>query len=122
MLQGNRGSLADQINRARELKPRRRRRRRGGRRYATAPETPLPRPAMEFFNGLGGFANDGREYLTFLEGNERTPAPWINVVANPVIRLPGLDRWQRLHLVGEQSAEPAYAVVERSRRRCARAK
>ena len=38
---------------------------------------------MEFFNGLGGFTNDGREYLTILEGNDRTPAPWINVVANP---------------------------------------
>ena len=48
-----------------------------------APETPLPRPEMEFFNGLGGFTNDGREYLTILEGDDRTPAPWMNVVANP---------------------------------------
>ena len=38
---------------------------------------------MEFFNGLGGFTNDGHEYLTFLEGNDRTPAPWLNVIANP---------------------------------------
>ena len=38
---------------------------------------------MEFFNGLGGFTNDGREYLTILEGNDRTPAPWVNIVANP---------------------------------------
>ena len=38
---------------------------------------------MEFFNGLGGFTNDGREYLTILDGSDRTPAPWINVVANP---------------------------------------
>jgi cyclic beta-1,2-glucan synthetase len=38
---------------------------------------------MEFFNGLGGFTDNGREYLTILEGNERTPAPWINIVANP---------------------------------------
>jgi cyclic beta-1,2-glucan synthetase len=38
---------------------------------------------MEFFNGLGGFTNNGREYLTILEGNDRTPAPWLNIVANP---------------------------------------
>ena len=43
----------------------------------------LPRPELEFFNGLGGFAQDGREYVTILEGGNRTPAPWINVVANP---------------------------------------
>ncbi|MEI9931904.1 MAG: hypothetical protein WDM89_15545 [Rhizomicrobium sp.] len=30
-----------------------------------------------------GFAADGREYLTVLEGNQRTPAPWANVIANP---------------------------------------
>ena len=46
-------------------------------------EAPLPNPPMEFFNSMGGFAKDGREYLTVLDGNQRTPAPWINVVANP---------------------------------------
>ncbi|MGP9768181.1 GH36-type glycosyl hydrolase domain-containing protein [Halomonas sp. AOP13-D3-9] len=43
-------------------------------------ETPLP--ALEFFNGLGGFAQDGREYVTVLEAGSSTPAPWINVIAN----------------------------------------
>ncbi len=45
-----------------------------------ASETPLP--VLEFFNGLGGFAQDGREYVTVLEAGSSTPAPWINVVAN----------------------------------------
>jgi len=82
VLHGNRGSLADQLKRTRDLNP-------AGvpstRRPppAAVPETPLPRPEMEYFNGLGGFTNDGREYLTFLEGNDHTPAPWLNVVANP---------------------------------------
>ncbi|HEY1838474.1 MAG TPA: glucoamylase family protein [Rhizomicrobium sp.] len=82
VLQGNRGTLGEQIDRAREKKP-------GkmppARRAlpAPVPEAPLPRPQMEFFNGLGGFVEDGREYLTVLEGNERTPAPWTNVIANP---------------------------------------
>jgi cyclic beta-1,2-glucan synthetase len=42
-------------------------------------------PAMdlEFFNGLGGFTPDGREYVTVLGKGQWTPAPWINVVANP---------------------------------------
>ena len=42
------------------------------------------RPLLEFFNGLGGFAEDGREYVTILGPGQATPAPWINVIANPV--------------------------------------
>ncbi|MDH3214359.1 MAG: carbohydrate-binding protein, partial [Myxococcales bacterium] len=38
---------------------------------------------LEFFNGLGGFAAGGREYVTVLGKGQWTPAPWINVVANP---------------------------------------
>ena len=30
-----------------------------------------------------GFAEEGREYVTFLGPGQSTPAPWINVVANP---------------------------------------
>ena len=40
------------------------------------------RPSLEFFNGFGGFDKDGREYVTILEGDAVTPAPWINVIAN----------------------------------------
>ncbi|MGZ6251660.1 MAG: GH36-type glycosyl hydrolase domain-containing protein [Candidatus Binataceae bacterium] len=42
-----------------------------------------PRPVLEFFNGLGGFAAEGREYTTILGEGQWTPAPWVNVVANP---------------------------------------
>ena len=38
---------------------------------------------LEFFNGTGGFAEDGREYVIALSGLQTTPAPWINVIANP---------------------------------------
>ncbi|WP_206604040.1 GH36-type glycosyl hydrolase domain-containing protein [Chimaeribacter californicus] len=45
---------------------------------------PLPDDeALEFFNGIGGFANQGREYVCRLEGRNMPPLPWINVVANP---------------------------------------
>jgi cyclic beta-1,2-glucan synthetase len=42
-----------------------------------------PPPDLEFFNGLGGFAANGREYVTILGEGQWTPAPWINVIANP---------------------------------------
>jgi cyclic beta-1,2-glucan synthetase len=42
-----------------------------------------PRPDFEFFNGLGGFDANGREYVTILGEGQWTPAPWINVIANP---------------------------------------
>jgi cyclic beta-1,2-glucan synthetase len=38
---------------------------------------------LEFFNGVGGFGSNGREYVTILQAGRTTPAPWINVVANP---------------------------------------
>ena len=82
VLAGNRGSLSEQVRRAVEPKkppspP--------SRRLSTATPSPaaMPRPALEFFNGLGGFAGDGREYVTTLEAGQWTPAPWINVVCNP---------------------------------------
>ncbi len=39
-------------------------------------------PVPEFFNGIGGFGRDGREYEIRLNGKTRTPAPWINVITN----------------------------------------
>ena len=80
-LRGQNGSLLDQIDAARE------RRSVGGppprRDFAAGvPEASLPPPPMEFFNGMGGFAENGREFVTIMEGGERTPMPWSNVVAN----------------------------------------
>lgn len=36
-----------------------------------------------FFNGFGGFAADGREYVINITNEKMTPAPWVNVIANP---------------------------------------
>lgn len=38
---------------------------------------------LEFFNGLGGFASEGSEYVIQLHNYQRTPMPWLNVIANP---------------------------------------
>lgn len=40
-------------------------------------------PGMEFFNGIGGFTRNGSEYVILLGPGITTPAPWINVIANP---------------------------------------
>ena len=82
LLQSGAGTLAEQVVRlltrepapvaARALPP------------VPPPEEVLaPRPALEFFNGLGGFAEAGQEYVIVLGARQQTPAPWINVIANP---------------------------------------
>jgi cellobiose phosphorylase len=79
-----RGELADQISRRGfgelaipVLKP--------TRSHKPAAETDNKDPGRDlaFFNGTGGFTPDGREYLIVTAGNKATPAPWVNVLANP---------------------------------------
>ncbi len=45
-------------------------------------EAPPERELSEW-NGIGGFARDGREYAIVQKPGQRTPLPWINVIANP---------------------------------------
>ncbi|CZQ86184.1 glycosyl hydrolase 94 [Trichococcus palustris] len=40
-------------------------------------------PTLLYPNGLGGFTEDGREYVIQMEKDKTTPAPWINVISNP---------------------------------------
>jgi cyclic beta-1,2-glucan synthetase len=48
------------------------------------PMPPLLRPqGLQFDNGWGGFYAEQREYVIYLEPGRMTPAPWINVIANP---------------------------------------
>jgi cyclic beta-1,2-glucan synthetase len=43
----------------------------------------LPMPNLDFYNGTGGFSEDGKEYVTVFNNHlESTPAPWLNVIAN----------------------------------------
>ena len=44
---------------------------------------PLPERELIFPNGLGGFTRDGHEYVITLRPGQMTPAPWVNVLANP---------------------------------------
>jgi len=48
------------------------------------PLAPQPRHDLTFFNGQGGFTPDGREYVITTAQDLATPAPWANVLANPL--------------------------------------
>ena len=47
------------------------------------PTASLPFMELPYFNSLGGFTADGHEYAIYLGPNTHTPAPWVNVIANP---------------------------------------
>ena len=47
------------------------------------PSRILPFMELPYFNSLGGFSADGREYVIYLGPDTSTPAPWVNVIANP---------------------------------------
>lgn len=84
VLLSRRGGLADQLNRLQAprgvLPPNRRK----PATEAAAPErTVAGLTALQFFNGLGGFSPNGREYVIVLGPGQSTPAPWINVISNP---------------------------------------
>jgi cellobiose phosphorylase len=80
----SRGSLADQLNRRRVgaaevplLVPTR------THRSEPLAQAASPREDLRFYNGMGGFTPDGREYVITTAQGQVTPAPWVNVLANP---------------------------------------
>jgi len=85
IISDSRGTLADQVKRATPVAPK----------LALLAVDPRPEPVqmragiarhgpeLILHNGLGGFTEDGREYVIRTSGEMRTPAPWVNVLANP---------------------------------------
>jgi cyclic beta-1,2-glucan synthetase len=80
IISDNGGTLADHVNRKPLAK--------SGMPYI-APEkhtpflTPIKLPEnLVFYNGLGGFTPDGLEYVIVVDDKNKTPAPWVNVIAN----------------------------------------
>jgi len=83
VLLSRQGTLAEQLARAHPAQSRAVPPPRRAVRADTSADAPPRRPELDFWNGLGGFAEDGREYVTVLGEGQWTPAPWINVIANP---------------------------------------
>jgi cyclic beta-1,2-glucan synthetase len=83
VLSSRRGTLAEQMTRAQRPDAALLAQPRWPASTKPAPAAAITLPELERFNGLGGFAEDGREYVVILDPDRRTPAPWINVIANP---------------------------------------
>jgi cyclic beta-1,2-glucan synthetase len=88
VLSGDRGELANQLDRphpAPEVREPEALALPAPRADAPPIETSLvvERPPLTLANGHGGFADGGRDYVIVLEGDEETPLPWANVIANP---------------------------------------
>jgi cyclic beta-1,2-glucan synthetase len=80
VLSGNRGSLQRQLVSAAERPEPPAFVATGG--VEEVPSRPLPFLELPYFNGLGGFSQDGREYAIYMKPDDHTPAPWSNVMAN----------------------------------------
>jgi cellobiose phosphorylase len=80
-----RGALGEQFNRRRLVDVRVPRFQPTRARHAETPAATVepPRHDLIFFNGLGGFTPDGREYVVTTAHGHVTPTPWVNVLANP---------------------------------------
>jgi cyclic beta-1,2-glucan synthetase len=83
IINDNKGTLSEQVNRIYSEK-------------TVLPFVPTGPPAAEepsgkgslpdnllFDNGTGGFTPDGKEFKILTDRRRTTPAPWVNVIANP---------------------------------------
>ena len=84
ILSDSRGTLEEQLDQRPPREPR------PAPFVATRQDRPAPAATptaaahnLQMFNGRGGYTQDGREYVILLPPGETTPAPWVNVLANP---------------------------------------
>jgi cyclic beta-1,2-glucan synthetase len=84
VLVGDRGDLLAQLDTPHPIRTS------GQPAFTRVPDPPAPSafnpPALmplALATGLGGFSDDGRAYSIVLEGDQETPLPWANVIANP---------------------------------------
>ncbi|MGE5845940.1 MAG: GH36-type glycosyl hydrolase domain-containing protein, partial [Ignavibacteria bacterium] len=83
IISDQRGTLEEQINQIRKIKvPVRRFKPTRNYHRHHHDDFVQPRNDLIFFNGLGGFTPDGREYIITTSQKQITPAPWVNVIAN----------------------------------------
>ena len=46
------------------------------------PELAIKETSLLDFNGVGGFSENGKEYVLYTHAHQKTPLPWTNVVSN----------------------------------------
>ena len=88
IISDDKGLLAEQVGRRPLEAPLPRQLEYAGRRHeiVVAEETPEQlelREGLILGNDLGGFSADGSEYVIRLSPGQTTPAPWVNILANP---------------------------------------
>jgi cellobiose phosphorylase len=85
IISDNAGPLAAQVNRSSVAEPKVPLLTPTARIPSVEPESAVALPGRDliFPNGLGGFTADGREYVITILPGQTTPAPWVNVLANP---------------------------------------
>ena len=84
ILSDQRGTLMEQLNQ-RNLRPVRVPRLQPVRKHRpeSLPNPEAPKHDLILHNGLGGFTPSGHEYVITTLAGRMTPAPWVNVLANP---------------------------------------
>ncbi len=82
IVKDSRGSLEQQLHR-RPMQPIRLPPLKPVHSHQTETASEPPKRDLILFNGLGGFTPDGREYVITTRADKPTPAPWVNVLANP---------------------------------------
>ncbi len=84
IIRDDNGTLEEQLSRRRAPKiPVVRFRPAGSPGAKSRDEGAFSRPDLIFTNGIGGFTPDGREYVIITKPGEKTPLPWVNILANP---------------------------------------
>jgi cellobiose phosphorylase len=88
VLGGGSRSLAAQLDRTSAAAPLPPRLSRGSIRAEPSAQPAKQPDGLSFWNGVGGFTHDGREYVIVVDGtapggSALPPAPWTNVLANP---------------------------------------
>src|SRR5690606_35457868 len=79
-----------------------------------------PRTDLLFYNGLGGFTPDGREYVTTTTRHRKTPAPLVQRPGESFLRQRNFGKRQRIHLERECARDATHALAQRSNHGCKR--
>ena len=91
-----------------------------GRQFREEPSAPLAFMELKYFNGLGGFTEDGKEFVIYLGPGPTDAASLDQHHGQPEVRRIGFRVRRRMCLGPQQPERSPHAVVQRSDLRSAR--